>query len=282
MILKYEPCKINCNCGNYLVYITPFVSCLLLCLALIRWGASQDQIFFFAMSQFDWPITPKKLKPWKLPKREGSILKHRIQWIVHSPHKTQLEKKKKSSHNPQEKKKGRCFTSLHASHWLHGNSIPKTGCHYFWPELSTVVPRSIIPYNLFVPCLHYMRTLPYWRLVVSMTSLIVKVDNWVWCISYFWDGLHHYLSGGLGSNMRRERTCVPFVQFQIHPNWRPEHSPKSYSFAFQWSDLEYPGISNSYFTFSLFFRWKLISQNKARVILVWMQNGPKLSIAPLA
>jgi hypothetical protein len=19
------------------------------------------------------------------------------------------------------------------SHWLHGNSIPKIGCHYFWP-----------------------------------------------------------------------------------------------------------------------------------------------------
>jgi hypothetical protein len=133
-----------------------------------------------------------------------------------------------------------------------------------------------------VAWLHSMRTLPYWRFVVSMTSLTVKVDNWVWCISYFWDGLHHYLSGGLGSNMRRERTCVPFVQFQIPPNWRPGHSPKSYSFAFQWSDLEYPGISNSYFTFSLFFRWKLIPQNKARAILVWMQNGPKLSIAPLA
>jgi hypothetical protein len=63
------------------------------------------------MSQFDWPITPKKLKLWKLPKREGSILKHRIQWIVHSPHKTQLEKK--SSHNPQEKK--RDVASLHCT-----------------------------------------------------------------------------------------------------------------------------------------------------------------------
>jgi hypothetical protein len=27
--------------------------------------------------------------------------------------------------------------SLHlTSHWLHGNSIPKIGCHYFWPRLS--------------------------------------------------------------------------------------------------------------------------------------------------
>jgi len=73
-------------------------------LAVIRWGASQDQFFFFAMSQFDWPITPKKLKLWKLPKRKGSILKLRIQWTVHSPHKTQLEKKD-TSHHPQEEKR---------------------------------------------------------------------------------------------------------------------------------------------------------------------------------
>jgi hypothetical protein len=27
--------------------------------------------------------------------------------------------------------------SLHNTtfHWLHGNSIPKIGCHYFWPRL---------------------------------------------------------------------------------------------------------------------------------------------------
>jgi len=172
---------------------------------------SRSNFLFLLWANLIGPsISPKKLKLWKLPKREGSIVKHRIQWIVHSPHKTQLEKK--ILPQPTRKKKGRCFTSLHASHWLHGNSIPKTGCHYFWPELSTV-PRAIIPYNLFVAWLHYMRTLPYWQLLVSMTSLKVKVDNWVSCISYFWDSLHHYLSVGLGSNMRRERTCVQFVQF---------------------------------------------------------------------
>jgi hypothetical protein len=42
-----------------------------------------------------------------------------------------------------------------------------------------------------VAWLHYMRTSPYWWLVVSMTSLTVKVDNWLLCIWYFWDGLHH-------------------------------------------------------------------------------------------
>jgi len=76
----------------------------LIAAALIRWGASQDQFFCFAMSQFDWSITPKKLKLWKLPKREGSILKRRIQWTVHSPHKTQLGKKD-TSHHPQDKKR---------------------------------------------------------------------------------------------------------------------------------------------------------------------------------
>jgi hypothetical protein len=64
------------------------------------------------MSQFDWPITPKKLKLWKLPKREGSILKHRIQWTLHSPHNAQLEKQKNTSQHPQETK--RDSTSLHS------------------------------------------------------------------------------------------------------------------------------------------------------------------------
>jgi hypothetical protein len=34
--------------------------------------------FFFATSQFDWPITEKKLKLWRLPKIEDSILKCRV------------------------------------------------------------------------------------------------------------------------------------------------------------------------------------------------------------
>jgi hypothetical protein len=36
---------------------------------------------------------------------------------------------------PQEKKEDP--SSLHDGtwHWLHGNSIPKFGCHYFWPAL---------------------------------------------------------------------------------------------------------------------------------------------------
>ncbi len=34
--------------------------------------------YFFAMSQFDWPITQKYWKLWRLPNIEGSILKYRV------------------------------------------------------------------------------------------------------------------------------------------------------------------------------------------------------------
>jgi hypothetical protein len=30
------------------------------------------------------------------------------------------------------------------SHWLHGNSIPKIGCHYFWPGLISL-PKNTLP-----------------------------------------------------------------------------------------------------------------------------------------
>jgi len=36
--------------------------------------------------------------------------------------------------------------SLHdtTSHWLHGNSIPKIGYHYFWPRL-IALPKNTLP-----------------------------------------------------------------------------------------------------------------------------------------
>jgi len=37
--------------------------------------------------------------------------------------------------HPQEQNGGPSLHDL-SSHWLHGNSIPKIGCHYFWPRLS--------------------------------------------------------------------------------------------------------------------------------------------------
>jgi len=30
------------------------------------------------------------------------------------------------------------------SHWLHANSIPKIGCHYFWPGL-LALPKNTLP-----------------------------------------------------------------------------------------------------------------------------------------
>jgi hypothetical protein len=64
------------------------------------------------MSQFDWPITQKKKKLWRLPKLEGSIFKYRV---------PPLGERREAPSLPNV-----------TSHWLHGNSIPiKIGCHYF-------------------------------------------------------------------------------------------------------------------------------------------------------
>jgi hypothetical protein len=36
--------------------------------------------------------------------------------------------------------------------WLHGNSILKIGCHYFWPGLIIIaLPKNTLP--SFLPCL---------------------------------------------------------------------------------------------------------------------------------
>jgi hypothetical protein len=44
------------------------------------------------------------------------------------------------------KSKKRVAPSLHGttSHWLHENSIPNIGCHYFWPGL-IALPRNTPP-----------------------------------------------------------------------------------------------------------------------------------------
>jgi len=90
---------------HHVVYITAFISRLLLCLALIRWGASQDQILFFAMSQL---IGPSPQKNWNY----GNSTKEKVlfwsvefsgQSTLHTKHN--LEKKSTSPH-PQAKKKG--------------------------------------------------------------------------------------------------------------------------------------------------------------------------------
>jgi hypothetical protein len=59
---------------------------------------------------------------------------------VESPLSTQNTtwEKKNTSHHPQEKRRDNIS--------FHGTLL--IGCHYFWPELSTV-PRAIILYNLF-------------------------------------------------------------------------------------------------------------------------------------
>jgi len=48
-------------------------------------------------------------------------------------------------HPPTRKKKGG-GPSFHGvtSHWLHGNSIPKIGCQYFWARL-IAHPKNTLP-----------------------------------------------------------------------------------------------------------------------------------------
>jgi len=51
----------------------------------IRWRASQVQIFLLQRANFDRQITPKKMKPWRLPKIEGCIVKCRVPrlWLTY-------------------------------------------------------------------------------------------------------------------------------------------------------------------------------------------------------
>ncbi len=44
------------------------------------------------------------------------------------------------------------------SHWLHGNSIPKIGCHYFRPGL-IVLPKNTLPYWLPIQTLSFSLSL---------------------------------------------------------------------------------------------------------------------------
>jgi hypothetical protein len=51
--------------------------------------------------------------------------------------------------------KGMEAPSLHeaTSHWLHVNSIPNIGCHYFWPGL-IALPKNTLDL-LVIPSLPY-------------------------------------------------------------------------------------------------------------------------------
>jgi hypothetical protein len=138
---------------------------IVLCINYMRCLASSN--FFWQWDQFDC-ITPKKWNYGSSPKIEGFLLKYGVpclwpsymgerrttfaqacmerlvstvqveseQSTLHTKHN--LQKKSPSSPprlpNSTHKAK-REAPSLHdtTSHWLHGNSIPKTGCHYSWP-----------------------------------------------------------------------------------------------------------------------------------------------------
>jgi hypothetical protein len=73
-------------------------------------------------------------------KREEIKKKH---WTIH--HTSKMEDLVISLPTDKNKREAR---SLHysTSHWLHGNSIPKIGCHYFWSAL-IALPKNTTNYG---------------------------------------------------------------------------------------------------------------------------------------
>jgi hypothetical protein len=62
--------------------------------------------------------------------------------IVHCPHQNNLKKSTPLPH-PQQKKRRHLHSMTQLLFWLHGNSIPKIGCHYFWLGL-IALPRNTL------------------------------------------------------------------------------------------------------------------------------------------
>jgi hypothetical protein len=118
----------------------------------------------FAMSQFDWAITQKQMKPWShsqnrrfyfkvhssfpfgpankvkggqhLPKAYG--IKVRWYWEFFEEHVRNLG----TLHFHPTTHKAASLNDP-TSHWLHGNSIPKIGWHYFWPGLIALTKNTL-------------------------------------------------------------------------------------------------------------------------------------------
>jgi hypothetical protein len=60
---------------------------------------------------------------------------------LHTKHN--LNKKRPLPHHPPEKKEVSSFHNS-TSHWFHGNSFLKIGCHYFSPGL-IALPKNTLP-----------------------------------------------------------------------------------------------------------------------------------------
>ncbi len=84
----------------------------------------------------------------------------------------------------KKKKKGGPFTPWHTtSHWLHENSIPSIGCHYFWPGL-IALPKNTRPimmsnYGVFIgPCPHRGRDYHigsnFWKFYLNRTNFTLS------------------------------------------------------------------------------------------------------------
>jgi hypothetical protein len=60
---------------------------------------------------------------------------------------------------------------LDPSHWVHENTIPKTGCHHFWPGL--------IHYLMSCPKVGTVdRAYLFWKLFMERKILVIFFKNW--------------------------------------------------------------------------------------------------------
>jgi hypothetical protein len=82
-------------------------------------------------------------------------------------------------------RKKRVAPSLHGptSHWLHANSIPNIGCHYFWPGLialrKNTPPIMMSNYGVFIgPCPHRGRDYHigsnFWKFYLIKTNFTLS------------------------------------------------------------------------------------------------------------
>jgi hypothetical protein len=86
---------------------------------------------------------------------------------------------KYESGHPQEKK-GTALPSMMTSHWLHENSIPKIGCHYFW-----AAPIAFPKNNLPIWTLGYCRSPKHSRILKNCLLLSLNCSQ-IWLFPLLW------------------------------------------------------------------------------------------------
>jgi hypothetical protein len=129
------------------------------------------------MSQFDWPITRKKMKLWRLPKIEGSILKCRI-----PPLQLTYIGEWRTTFAKDYWDKSRLECMLGPSHWLHEIYLPKRVCQDFWPGLLPLCKE----HPTYSTVLAELCRLSFTSQVPSKSDVKTRAKNWWKFSGVFW------------------------------------------------------------------------------------------------